>query len=112
MSARKSEDLLQDLVDLCRETIDHVSGVDVEEFLGSRGLQRIVERTLELIGEAARQLGDRRPAIDVAWDQITRLRVLLAHVYHKVDARILHEAATREVPHLLAELERYLERKR
>lgn len=106
--ARRPEDLLQDLVDLCRETAEHLRGVDIEEFLESRQLQRAIERTLELIGDAANQLGTARPAIDVPWDHIARLRILLAHVYHKVDPRILFETASRDVPRLLRALERHL----
>lgn len=98
------------MVDLCRETAEHLRGVDVEEFLASKALQRAVERTLELIGEAAHQLGDERPAIDVPWDRITRLRIVLAHVYHKVEPRILYETAVRDVPALLRALERHRKR--
>ena len=75
-------------------------------------MQRAVERTIELIGEAANQLGDERPPIDVPWDQIARLRIMLAHVYHKIDPRILHETATRDVPRLLRALEDHLGKKR
>lgn len=108
--ARRDEDLLRDLIDLCRETGDHLKGVDLEDFLESKALQRAVERTLELIGEAANQLGGARPPIDVPWDRIARLRIILAHVYHKVDPRILFATATREVPRLQAALEAHVGR--
>jgi uncharacterized protein with HEPN domain len=102
---RHPSDLLSDLISLCRETIGYVEGVDVEDFLTDSALQRAIERTLELIGEVSNQLGSDRPAIDVPWDKIVRLRIVLAHAYHKIEPRILHETATTEVPKLLAALE-------
>lgn len=110
LSPRNPKDLEEDLIDLCRETVEHLRGVDLEEFLESKALQRAIERTLELIGEAANQLGENRPKIDVPWDQITRLRIVLAHVYHKVEPRILFQTATHEVPRLLRAMERHQKR--
>lgn len=110
MSGRRREDLEDDLIDLCRETADHLRRVDLEDFLESKALQRAIERTLELIGEAANQLGADRPRIDVPWNQIARLRIVLAHVYHKVEPRILFQTATEDVPRLLRALERHRKR--
>lgn len=109
MSARHREDLLQDLVTLSRETLWHIDGVDLDEFLEDKGLQRILERMLELIGEAATRLGDDVPPIDVDWRAVKGLRVLLAHLYERVSPEQLYETATRFVPDLLVRLQRYLD---
>lgn len=101
---RANEDLLADLVRFCEEVAKHLEKVDIEDFQESITKQRAVERSLELIGEAATQLGSARPRIDVPWDKIMRLRVLLAHAYHKVDLLMLYETATNDVPELLREL--------
>lgn len=51
-------------------------------------LRRAAERLLEIIGEAAHALTaattDRHP--EVPWRDIGRLRIVLAHHYHRVDA--------------------------
>lgn len=78
--------------------------MDIEDYLASKTLQRAVERTLELIGEAASQLGGARPKIAVPWDDIIALRIVLAHVYNKVEQRLLYRTATQDVPKLLAAL--------
>ena len=43
------------------------------------------ERLLEIIGEAANQLSDetREAYLSVQWRDITRLRIVLAHHYHR-----------------------------
>ena len=57
------------------------------EFSSDQILQRASERLLEIIGEAANSIdpatADNCP--DVAWKDIARLRIVLAHHYHRVD---------------------------
>jgi uncharacterized protein with HEPN domain len=65
-----------------------------------------VERLLEIVGEAANAMSegarDARPG--VGWRDITRLRVVLAHHYHRVDPNQVWAIATTEVPRLAAAL--------
>lgn len=107
MSPKHVEDLFQDLEDLCRETLEYVRGLELEEFLESKPVQRSVERTLELIGEVATRLGTDRPDVGVPWEKLVRLRILLAHAYQKVDPRLLYGTATVSVPELLKALEQF-----
>ena len=69
-------------------------------------LRRAAERLLEIIGEAANMLGEdttgRYP--DVPWNDISRLRIVLAHHYHRVDAGQVWTIATTDVPGLVAAL--------
>ncbi len=69
--------------------------------------QRGVERLLEIIGEAANQLSLdvklRHP--EVNWRDVSRLRVLLAHRYHRVDPALVWVIAESDVPALVAALE-------
>lgn len=109
MLPRRREDLIQDLLDISRETLWHLEGVDLDEFLEDKGLQRIIERTLEILGEAATRLGDDLPPIDVAWGDLKGMRTILAHGYFKVEPRTVYVAATRDVPDLLVKLQAYLD---
>lgn len=104
MSDRTPENLIQDIIDFCQETIQYVEGVDLDDFLEDKQRQRAVERTLELIGEVANRLGDDRPQIGIPWDQVISLRVLLAHVYGKIDPVNIYRTATRDVSELLEEI--------
>ena len=81
---------------------------------GARSLQgapeavllRAVERLLEIIGEAANNLSEqcltRYTSVD--WRSITRLRVVLAHQYHRTDPELIWGYAASEVPRLAATL--------
>jgi uncharacterized protein with HEPN domain len=69
-------------------------------------LRRAAERLLEIIGEAANQLQqettDRHS--EVPWRDIARLRIVLAHHYHRVDPGQVWVIATTHIPELVAAL--------
>ena len=43
----------------------------------------------------------------VPWEEIRANRVLVAHIYHRIDYEILWETLRRDVPKLAAELENW-----
>jgi len=59
-----------------------------------------IERTLEILGEAASQLTNearsRYPSVE--WRDVTRLRILLAHHYHRIDQSQVWQIAVDDVP--------------
>lgn len=65
-------------------------------------LLRSVERLLEIIGEAASQVSGERMAAypDIDWRSLARLRIVLAHHYHRTDPDLIWSYATNEVPTL------------
>ncbi len=67
---------------------------------------RAAERLLEIIGEASTALSDEfkdaRP--DVPWRDVSALRILLAHHYHRVDLDQVWQIAAVSVPDLVASL--------
>lgn len=100
MSARSRDDLLADLRDLCDEIAANVAAWDRGDFLTDRNKQRVFEREMELLGEVATRLGDEVPPADIDWKHLRDLRILLAHVYHKVDPALLWTFATVDVPRI------------
>jgi uncharacterized protein with HEPN domain len=69
-------------------------------------LRRAAERLLEIIGEAANLLAEETQSLhpDVPWNDITRLRIVLAHHYHRVDPDQVWTIAARDVPALATAL--------
>ena len=63
-------------------------------------LQRAPERCLEIIGEAAKSLSSetRESIVEVPWSDVIRLRDLLSHHYHRVEAGQVWTTSSVEVP--------------
>jgi uncharacterized protein with HEPN domain len=100
LSDRRPDDLVADLLEVASELEGYVAAWSQAEFLADRAKQRVVERTLEILGEVATRLGDDAPDVGVDWKALRDLRILLAHAYHRIDPRRLWVHATRDVPHL------------
>lgn len=100
---RGDELRLADIVDACRE-MSEVVAIGRDGFLADRIRVRAAERLLEVIGEAANALDgettDKHP--EVNWRDITRLRIVLAHHYQRVDPEQVWNIAVVDVPALLA----------
>lgn len=95
----RSRDRLQDILDLAGELADHLQGATQASFRRHRGLQRIAERILEICGEAANAVPDEVLAtMEADWAGLRRMRILLAHAYHRVDPDQLWVAATKDLP--------------
>lgn len=67
---------------------------------GSEMLMLALERALEVLGEAANHVSEtsRAEYPSIPWPEVTRLRIVLAHHYHRVDFDLLWEIATSAVP--------------
>lgn len=70
------------------------------------------EAVISRIGDASSKLPENvRAAIpSVPWDEIRANRVLVAHVYHRIDAEILWSTLTADVPRLALEITRWVSR--
>ncbi len=73
------------------------------DILDNRVLPRAVERSVEIIGEAARrvsstyQVGHR----EIPWREIIGQRNILAHEYGQVDHELLYKTATEDMVELI-----------
>jgi uncharacterized protein with HEPN domain len=103
--SRPDAERLADIVDAADELAE-VIAVGQQGFLVDPMRIRAAERLLEIIGEASSTLSDEttRKYPDVAWPDIRRLRVLLAHRYHRVDADQVWTIASEDVPELACRL--------
>lgn len=101
---------LWDMLTAAQETRDIVEGITLDDFLADRLRLRALERTLELVGEAARRVSPAGQATypEIPWRALIGQRNLLAHEYGRVNAALLYRTAVADVPSLIMTLERML----
>ncbi|MEL6554899.1 MAG: HepT-like ribonuclease domain-containing protein [Cyanobacteria bacterium J06621_11] len=86
------------------------NGVSKEEFLKSETLKRAYVRSLEIIGEAVKQLPDelRHNYSSIEWRAIAGMQDRLIHVYFGVDYDVVWDVVVNKIPELDAEVKRIL----
>ncbi|HUU55562.1 MAG TPA: HepT-like ribonuclease domain-containing protein [Armatimonadota bacterium] len=98
---------LLDMLEHARGVINVVAGKTLEDYLLDETLRLVVERRLEIIGEAARHVSSafRETHPEVPWSGIIAQRNLLIHEYGEIQDDIVWNVATVSVPDLAALLE-------
>jgi len=81
-----------------------------EQFLQDPTLQRAFERSIEIIGEATKQLPDtfRAANPDIEWRSMAGMRDRLIHGYFSTDHQLVWDVVTTKVPALRDKLRRML----
>ena len=100
--------LFQDILQTLEEMQGFCQGKAFKDFQNDRGLQLIVERELEIIGEALARL--RRDHPDLAErvrdiHKVIGLRNVLAHGYDMLEHEILWDVAENKVQSLKTDIE-------
>lgn len=71
---------------------------------------RAVERSIEIIGEAARRVTteyqDGHP--EIPWREIIGQRNILAHEYGQIDHNVLYKTVKEDIPTLISQLQNLL----
>ena len=105
---------LRDMLNSARKAASYVKGKTFEEFWDSEVLRDAVALRVSMIGEAARHItpetGEALP--EIPFDRIRGMRNRIAHDYDRVNFKIVWEVVTREVPTLVVNLDKHLERER
>lgn len=98
---------LWEMLDAAHRVVRYVQGFDEAMYRADDKTQAAVERRVEIIGEAARNVT--KPTRDalpgVAWTAIVGTRHILAHEYGEIDPAQMWRIATTHVPALIALLE-------
>ena len=101
---------LWDMLQAARDATATVAGIDEQQLQRDRMRMLALERSMELIGEAARRVSSsfREKHPEIPWKEMIGLRNILAHEYGRVDHAQLHATAIKDVPALIAALEKLL----
>jgi uncharacterized protein with HEPN domain len=105
----ESEDMarLWDMLDAARAALEFIAGRRFEEFMNERMRRNAVERSLEIIGEAAKNVShefrDAHP--EIRWRAMIALRNVLAHEYGEIRYERVWVICVERLPELVRQLE-------
>lgn len=102
---------LWDMLEAARETRELTAGMTLELLLSDLRSRRALERTLELIGEAASRVSASMRARQAAipWTAIIGQRNVIAHRYAAIDYGLLFTTVTTDLSALIENLERIVD---
>lgn len=108
--SRSGREYLRHILDEADYLFRHARGLDRARFLDDETLQRAFVRSLEVIGEASKNLPDevrqRHPEID--WRGMAGMRDRLIHAYFGVDFELVWDVIESRIPRLREELRKIL----
>jgi uncharacterized protein with HEPN domain len=97
---------LWDMHDAAQAVLEFTNGVAFEQYVREPMRQRAVERSIEILGEAARRVSDgfkiRHP--EIPWRQIIRQRNVLAHEYDDIRHEFIWAVARERIPELIPQI--------
>jgi uncharacterized protein with HEPN domain len=103
MSSRSPKLYIDDIVQACQDILDFTKATpDADVLEKDRRTFLAVVRSLEIIGEAARQMPrsfkEKHP--EIPWREIASLRNVIAHEYFGLDKTILWDVIQTQIPTL------------
>jgi uncharacterized protein with HEPN domain len=101
---------LWDMLQAAREVASMLGRRSLPAFLKDRVRVRALERSIELVGEAARRVSTsfREAHPEIPWRQLIGQRNILAPEYGQVDHALLYNTAINDIPELIVLLENLL----
>jgi uncharacterized protein with HEPN domain len=108
---RDFRDFLQDILTAIIDIESFVNGFSYEKFAEDRKTLYAVVRSIEVIGEASKNLPEQLKVQypDVPWKRMTGMRDKLVHGYFGIDLKTLYKAATEDIPPLKRLIEKIIE---
>lgn len=97
---------LWDMMRAAREAEEMMGDRDLAAFLTNRVLLRAIERSVEIIGEAARRVSPRFMAAhpEIPWREVIGQRDILAHEYGQIAPELLYETVVKDIPDLIRQI--------
>jgi uncharacterized protein with HEPN domain len=101
-SHRDIRDYLQDIQEAINDIENFTQNLTYEQFTKDRKTLNAVVRSLEIIGEASKQLPDTLKAeySELPWKEITGMRDKLIHAYFGMDTETIWQTVKQNIPPL------------
>ncbi len=109
--SKQPEEYLKHILDEIEFLLASSKALSEDKFIYDETLQRAYSRSLEIIGEATKQLPkdftDKYPEID--WDSMAGMRDKLIHHYFGVDYAIVWDVVKNELPKLKIQIQNLIQ---
>lgn len=103
---RSSLDYIKHIADEVSFVLEQTKTLSEDDFMANGLVQRAIVRSLEIIGEASKQidpiLREKTPEID--WSGMAKMRDKLIHHYFGVDYEIVWQVVREELPKVQSKL--------
>lgn len=105
------EEYLKHILDEIDYLVSHTQNLDEEHFSRNETLQRAFCRSLEIIGEATKNISEdfKKSYPEIGWKLMMGMRDRLIHKYFGVDYQIVWDVVINEIPKLKKEISGILE---
>lgn len=99
---------IRHILDEVNFLIKTTEGLTFEEFIKNEVVKRACSRSLEIIGEAVKNLSDgfRKKYKDIEWKKFSGLRDKVIHYYFGVDWDIVWDVIKNKIPYLKVQAEK------
>ena len=97
MKTRDYRDYLQDILDAVNDIEDFIDDMTYEQFINDRKTLNAVVRSIEIIGEASKNIPQsiKEKYKALPWKQMAGMRDKLIHAYFGIDKETLWQAVTK-----------------
>ena len=108
-------DRLRDMKNAAELAIKFTANVKDElEFDEDALIRSAVERQIEIFCEAATKIGNKYPEFtqnhnEIEWEEIYGMRIILAHIYHRVESPTIWRVLKNYFPEIITQLDRLID---
>ena len=107
---KAQEPLLKHILDELNFILNYTKEIDFDSLKHDELLQRAIVRSLEIIGEAVKQIDERfkENHDEIEWKKIAGFRDILIHRYFNIDWDIVWDIIQHKVPELREKIKKIL----